>query len=122
MWTLVLFCLTLDIVLGIITNSYPAGVYVSIEHIQLLAVLPITGSYFTKIVKGLFRMMRYALLGFDFVDIWSLFKIDMSYSQDNETLEYLGFPSESSIVNLVGFISVGICVLVIDTLAHRILL
>ena len=121
-WTSVLFCLILDIILGIITNSYPASIYVSIEHIQLLAVLPVTGSYFTKIVKGLFRMMRYALLGFDFIDFWSLFKIDTSYSQDNETLEYLGFASESSIVNLVGFIAVAICILVIDTIIHKILL
>ena len=119
-WTSVLFCLMFDIVLGIITNSYPAGVYVSIEHIQLLAVLPVTGSYFTKVVKGLFRMMRFVLLGFDFIDFWSLFKIDTSYSQDNETLEYLGFASESSIVNLVGFVLVGVFILIAEFLVYKI--
>ena len=85
----------------------------------MLTVLPVTGSYFTKIVKGLFRMMRYSLLGFDFIEFWSLFKINMNYSQDNETLEYIGFESGSSIINLVGFIIVGALIIVIDTLVYK---
>ena len=120
-WISVFFCLIIDVIFWVMTNKYSAGVYVSIEHIQLLAVLPVAGSYFTKVTKGLFHMMRSSLLGFDSIDFWSLFKINPNYSQDDETLEYLGFASNSAVVNLVGFVSIGVIILMVDTLIFRIL-
>ena len=58
-------CISYSNLKSIIIDKYPAGVYISIEHVQLLTVLPIAGSYFTNVVNGLFRLTRFALLGFD---------------------------------------------------------
>lgn len=115
------FCLLLDVIFGLMANKYPAGLYICIEHIQLLAVLPVAGSYFTAGAHGLFRMMRHALLGFDFIDFWSLFNVSMNYRQDNQVLDYLGLVSNSAVVNLLGFASFCACVLVVDMLVFRML-
>ena len=120
MWLSVLLCLILDVIFGVISDSYPAGVYVSIEHIQLLSILPITGSYLTKIVNGLFRLMRFSLLGFDFINIKSLLNITWDFSQTNDTLDYLGFESGSGFVNIFAFILVELWILFMESILYRI--
>ena len=118
-WISAFLWLIIDLLFGLITDRYPAGIYITIEHIQLLSVLPITGSYFTKIVKGYFRMMRYALLGFDFINFQSLFNISWRYNQDDETLDYLGFESNSSVINILGFASVVVWMLVLELMIFK---
>ena len=108
LWIFVLVCLILDIILGVVTSKYPVGVYISIEHIQLLSVLPIAGSYLTNNVNGLFRLLRFALLGFDSISIRSLFSIEESCDQTNDTMEYLGFDSGSGFINILPFVLVGV--------------
>ena len=108
LWLSVLLCFIIDVIQGIISDEYPTGVYISVEHIQLLSILPITGSYFTKIANGLFRLMRFALLGFDVINIKSLFNIKWDFSQTNDILKYLGFESGSGFVNILAFILVGL--------------
>ena len=119
MWLSVLLCLILDVIIGAISDSYPAGVYISIEHIQLLSILPITGSYFTKIVKGLFRLMRFSLLGFDFINTKSLLNIKWDFSQSNDTLDYLGFESGSGFVNILTFILIGLWIMLLESILYR---
>ena len=108
LWLSVLLCFIIDVIQGIISDEYLTGVYISVEHIQLLSILPITGSYFTKIVNGLFRLMRFAFLGFDVINIKSLFNIKWDFSQTNYILEYLGFESGSGFVNVLAFILFGL--------------
>ena len=120
LWLSVLLWLILDVIIGAISDLYPAGVYVSIEHIQLLSILPITGSYFTKIVNGLFRLMRFSLLGFDFINIKSLLNITWDFSQTNDTLDYLGFESGSGFVNIFAFILVELWILFMESILYRI--
>ena len=117
-WILVFIWLVLDIILGIMTDRYPPGVYVSIEHIQFLIVLPILGSYFTKNVNGLFKLMKFAFLGFDFIIIRSLFNIERDFDQTNETLEYLGFVSGSGFVNIFGFVWIGLLLMVTESIIY----
>ena len=117
-WISVFIWLVLDIILGIMTDRYPPGVYVGIEHIQLLIVLPIAGSYFTKNVNGLFRLMRFAFLGFDFIIIRSLFNTECDFDQTNETLEYLGFVSGSGFVNIFGFVWIGLLLMIIESIIY----
>ena len=118
-WFWVCLSIILELILAFASERYPTGLYISIEHIQLVTVLPIAGTYFTKEVKGLFRMMRFSLLGFDFANIQDLFNIHCSYVQDNETLKYLGFESSSTIVNIVGFLFVWSSVLVLEMIIFR---
>ena len=110
--------LIIDAILGVMKGRYPSGVYVSIEHIQLLVVLPIAGSYFTNNVNGLFRLMRFSLLGFDFVNIKALLCIDLDFNQANETLEFLGFESGSSLINILAFVWIGLSVIVIESVLY----
>lgn len=121
MWSSVAFCALLDVVLAVVTKQYPAGLYVSIEHMQLLAVLPVAGSYFTAVAHGLFRSIRHALLSFDFAGLQSVFKVDAHDKQDSQVLEYLGLVSQSAVVNLVGYVSVGVCILMADVIVYRLL-
>ena len=114
----VLAWLVFDVILGVMVGKYPSGIYVNIEHIQLLVILPIAGSYFTNNVNGLFRLMRFALLGFDFVNIKALLSIDLNFSQANETLEFLGFESESSFANILAFAFIGLLVMVIESVLY----
>ena len=118
-WTSVFIWLLIDLLMGLMTDRYPTGIYITIEHIQLLSILPITGSYFTKIVKGYFRMMWHSLLGFNFVNFKSLYNISINYTQSNKTLEYLGFELGSSIINISGFISIGIWMLLLEMIIFR---
>ena len=120
-WFWVSLSIVLELILAFASERYPTGLYISIEHIQLVTVLPIAGTYFTKEVKGLFRMMRFSLLGFDFANFQDLFNIHCSYVQDNETLKYLGFESSSTIVNIVGFLFVWSSVLVLEMIVFRLL-
>ena len=120
-WFWVCLSIALELILAFASERYPTGLYISIEHIQLVTVLPIAGTYFTKEVKGLFRMMRFSLLGFDFANIQDIFNIHCSYVQDNETLKYLGFESSSTIVNIVGFLFVWSSVLVLEMIIFRLL-
>ena len=115
LWLSVLLCLFLDVILGLLTDKYPTGIYISIEHIQLLSVLPIAGSYFTNNANGLFRLMRFALLGFDAINIRSLFSIKGACDQANETLEYLGFESGSGFYNILPFIYIGILFVLLES-------
>ena len=114
----VLAWLIIDAILGVMKGRYPLGVYVSIEHIQLLVVLPIAGSYFTNNVNGLFRFMRFSLLGFDFINIKALLCIDLDFNQANETLEFLGFESGSSLINILAFVWIGLSVIVIESVLY----
>ena len=120
LWLSALVCFIIDIIQGTITNEYPTGAYICVEHIQLLSILPITGSYFTKIVNGLFRLMRFAFLGFDVINIRSLFNIKWDFSQTNDTLKYLGFESGSGFVNVFAFILVGLWILLMESILYRI--
>ena len=110
--------LIFDVILGVMVGKYPSGIYVGIEHIQVIVVLPIAGSYFTNNVNGLFRLMRFALLGFDFVNIKALLSIDLNFSQANETLEFLGFESESSFANILAFAFIGLSIMVIESVLY----
>ena len=121
LWLSVLLCFIIDVIQGIISDEYPTGVYISFEHIQLLSILPITGGYFTKIVNGLFRLMRFAFFGFDVINIKSLFNIKWDFNQTNDILEYLGFESGSGFVNILAFILVGLWILLIESILYKIL-
>ena len=120
-WFWVCLSIVLELILAFASERYPTGLYISIEHIQLVTVLPIAGTFFTKVVKGLFRMMRFSLLGFDFANFQDIFNIHCSYVQDNETLKYLGFESSSTIINIVGFLFVWSSVLVLEMIIFRLL-
>ena len=118
MWLSVLLWLILDVIQRFLIDKYPAGVYISIEHVQLLTVLPIAGSYFTNVVNGLFRLTRFALLGFDVINVKALLNIDKDYSQANGTLEFLGFESGSGIINILSFVWIGVSVVVIESVLY----
>ena len=120
-WFWACFSIFFDLILAWIRNRYPVGLYITIEHIQIVTILPIVGTYFTREVKGLFRNLRFSLFGFDFVNFQDLFKIQYNYLEDNETLKYLGFESNSTIMNILGFLCIWLLIFVIEILLYRLL-
>ena len=119
MWTALIICFVLDLVVSWVTDKYPSGLYILLEHIQLITILPLAGSWFSSEVNRFFRLTRYSLLGFDFIDIKQLFYIDSDYSQDNNVLNFIGFASGSTIINITGYLLVGLCIVLVEMLVFK---
>ena len=100
----------LDLIIWWVTEKYPSGLYIWLEHIQLITILPLTGSYFTAEVNGFFRLMRFSLLGFDFINFKEVFDIHLDYGQDNAVLSFLGFGSSSTILNIASYLMIILCI------------
>ena len=102
MWSSVIICFIVDMIISCVTDKYPSGLYTWLEHIQLFTILPLAGSCFSTEVNGFFRLSRYSLLSFDFINIKQVFYISSDYNQDNRALSLIGFSSSSTIINIGG--------------------
>ena len=100
MWSTIIICFIINLIIGCLTDKYPSGLYTWLEHIQLFTILPLAGSCFSSKVNGFFRLASYSLLGFDFIDIKQVFYINLDYTQDNKVLSFIGFSSSSTIINI----------------------
>ena len=98
-----MFGLIFEIANSIVTRTSPMGAYFILEHIQILAIIPAIGMYFTDDLYGYFRIMSHSLLGYDFISIESVFVRSYTYAQDNTFLDFLGFNSSSSFVNCLNY-------------------
>ena len=119
MWTAFIICFVLDLVVSWVTDKYPSGLYILLEHIQLITILPLAGSCFSSEVNGFFRLSRYSLLSFDFIDIKQLFYINSDYSQDNSVMNFIGFTSGSTIINIAGYLVIGLCIMFAEMLVFK---
>ena len=119
MWTIFIICFVLDLVVGWATDKYPDGLYTLLEHIQLITILPLAGSCFSSEVNGFFRLSRYSLLSFDFINIKQLFYINSDYSQDNSVMNFIGFTSGSTIINIAGYLLIGLCILFVEMIMFK---
>ena len=106
----------LDLIIWWVTEKYPSGLYIWLEHIQLITILPLAGSYFTAEVNGFFRLMRFSLLGFDFINFKEVFDIHLDYGQDNAVLSFLGFGSSSNLalLNIASYLMIGLLIILIE--------
>ena len=77
MWTIIIICFLLDLITSCLTYKYQSGLFTWFEHIQLITIIPLIGSCFSSEVNGFFRLTKYSLLGFDFIDIKQLFYINL---------------------------------------------
>ena len=99
--------------------KYPSGLFILLEHIQLITILPLAGSCFSSEVNGFFRLSRYSLLSFDIIDIKQLFYINSDYSQDNSVMNSIGFTSGSTIINIASYLLVGLFIVLVEMLVFK---
>ena len=116
MWIAFIICFVLDLVVGLVTDKYSSSLYILLEHIQLITILPLAGSCFSLEVNGFFRLSRYSLLSFDFKQ---LFYINSDYSQDNSVMNFIGFTSGSTIINIAGYLLIGLCILFVEMIMFK---
>ena len=119
MWTVFIICFVLDLVVSWVTDKYPSGLFILLEHIQLITILPLAGSCFSSEVNGFFRLSRYSLLSFNFIDIKQLFYINSDYNQDNSVMNFIGFTSDSTIINISNYLLVGLCIVFVEMLVFK---
>ena len=119
MWSTIIICFIIDLIIGCLTDKYPSGLYTWLEHIQLFTILPLAGSCFSSEVNGFFRLASYSLLGFDFINIKQVFYINSDYTQDNKVLSSIGFSSSSTIINIGGYLIIGLWIIFAEMLVYK---
>ena len=67
-------------------------------------LIPATGMFFTDDLYGFFRLMKYGLLKYDFLNVHNMIFRNYTYSQDSTILYMIGFESGSTIVNSINFL------------------
>ena len=119
MWSSVIICFIVDMIVSCLTDRYPSGLYTWLEHIQLFTILPLAGSCFSSEVNGFFRLSRYSLLSFDFINIKQVFYISSDYNQYNSVLNFIGFSSSSTIINIGGYLIIGLWIVFVEMLVFK---
>ena len=112
MWSAIIIIFIIDLIDGYLSDCYPSGLFTWLEHIQLFTILPLAGSCFSSEVNGFFRLASYSLLGFNFINIKEMFSIGSDYSQDNKVLSSIGFSSSSTIINIGGYLIIGLLIVI----------
>ena len=119
MWSAIIICFIIDLIICCLNWQISEWfLYTWLEHIQLFTILPLAGSYFNSEVYGFFRFARYSLLGFDFIDIKQVFYINLDYTQDNKVLSFIGFSSSSTIINIGGYLLIGLLIIFSEMLVY----
>ena len=118
MWSAIIIIFIIDLIDGCLSDCYPGGLYTWLEHIQLFTILSLAGSCFSSEVNGFFRLASYSLLGFNFINIKEMFSINSDYSQDNKVLSSIGFSSSSTIINIGGYLIIGLLIVIGEVIVY----
>ena len=103
-WAMICVGLVVETLNAILTKTAPMGVYFTLEHVQLIVLFPTLSILFTDDLYGFFRLIKHALLSYDFINIEATIFRSYSYSQDNAMLYLLGFESSSTAVNSISYL------------------
>lgn len=103
-WFCIFGSIIIEAFYGMLTKSYSLGAYFTIEYVQMLMFLPVVGAYFSSEVLHYFRLMRHALLSYDFCGFDTLVATSYSDSQRSSLMRLLGFEFNSGIINITPYL------------------
>jgi len=93
-----------SLVLAVVKKRFPNPIKFYIEYLQILILIPVIHLFFPNKILAFFRVIRHALLQFEFMKLDGFIYGSYYYDRADFTMRSLGFRSQSAIINLTNWL------------------